>query len=168
MFDSDPIAHVQTIRSHFERLRKHNPKISPSKDRSGAIDENFPGRSISPVGLPPNVEKVSALVNMPMPTDVKQARALMGGINYYRNFSPDLSKRLHPINSLLCKGIPFCSRPLWKKWYEKSSLSLRFRRFWVSLIGTLSPTAHVRFTCTVTLASTGLVPPSNRGRRTVP
>ena len=27
VFDSDPIAHVQTIRSLFERLRKHNLKI---------------------------------------------------------------------------------------------------------------------------------------------
>ena len=36
---------------------------------------------------------------MPMPTDVKQVRALMGGINYYRMFLPDLSKRLRPINS---------------------------------------------------------------------
>ena len=29
VFDSDPIAHVQTIRSLFERLRKHNLKLSP-------------------------------------------------------------------------------------------------------------------------------------------
>ena len=31
VFDSDPIAHVQTIRAPFERLRKHNFKLSPSK-----------------------------------------------------------------------------------------------------------------------------------------
>ena len=30
---------------------------------------------------------------MPMPKDVKQVRALMGGINYYSYFLPDLSKR---------------------------------------------------------------------------
>ena len=43
-----------------------------------------------------------------MPTDVKQVRALLGGINHYRNFLPDLSKRLRPINSLLRKGVKFC------------------------------------------------------------
>ena len=82
VFDSDPIAHVQTIRSLFERLRKHNLKLSPSKARLGATEANFLGHSISLAGLRPNAEKVSALANMPMPEDVKQVRALMGGINY--------------------------------------------------------------------------------------
>ena len=70
----------------------------------GATDANFLGHSISPAGPRLNAEKVSAWTNMPMPTDVKQVRALMGGINYYRNFLPDfLSKRLRPINALLRK-----------------------------------------------------------------
>ena len=77
----DPVAHVRTIRSLFERLQKHNLKLSPSKARLGATDANFLGHSICPAGLRPNAENVSALTNMPMPTDVEQVRALMGGIN---------------------------------------------------------------------------------------
>ena len=75
----------------------------------GATDANFLGHSISPAGLRPNAEKVPALINMPMPTDVKQVRALIGGINYYRNFLPDLSKRLRPMNSLFRKGVKLTS-----------------------------------------------------------
>ena len=86
VFDSDPIAHVQTIRSLFDRLRKHNLKLSLSKARLGATDANLLGHSISPAGVRPHAEKVSALIDMPMPTDVKQVRALMGGINYHRIF----------------------------------------------------------------------------------
>ena len=86
VFDSDPVAHVRTIRSLFERFRKHNLKLSPSKARLGATDANFLGHSISPAGLRPNAEKVSALTNMLMPTDVKQVRALMGGVNYITAF----------------------------------------------------------------------------------
>ena len=82
VFDSDPIVHVQTIRSLFERLRKHNLKLFPSKARLGATDANFLGHSISPAGLRPKAENVSALINMPMPTDVKQVRALMGCLLY--------------------------------------------------------------------------------------
>ena len=78
----------------------------------GATDANFLGHSIFPEGLRPNAEKVSALINMPMPTDVKQVRALMGGINYYRNFLPDL---LRPINSLLRKGVKFAFTPVMEK-----------------------------------------------------
>ena len=111
VFDSNPVGHVQTIRSLFERLRKYNLKFSPSKSRLGATDENFLGHPTSPAELRPNAEKVSALVNMPMPTDVKQVRALMGGINYYRKCLPDLSKRLRPINSLLQKRVKFAFTP---------------------------------------------------------
>ena len=96
-------------------VRKHNIKISPSKARLDATDVKFLGHSISPAGLRPNAEKVSALISMPMSTDVKQVRALMGGINYYGSFFPDLSKRLRPINSLLRKGVQFLFTPAVEK-----------------------------------------------------
>ena len=41
--DSDQIALFQTIRSLFERLRKHNLKLSPSKASLGATDANILG-----------------------------------------------------------------------------------------------------------------------------
>ena len=81
----------------------------------GATDAHFLGHSISPPGLRPHAENVSALINMPMPTNVKRVRALMGGINYCRNCLPDLPKRLRPINSLLRKGVTFAFTPAMKK-----------------------------------------------------
>ena len=77
-FDSEPIEHAQTIRSLFERRRKYNLN-HPPKARLGATDANFLGHSISSVAIHPNAENVSALITMPMPADVKQVRALMGG-----------------------------------------------------------------------------------------
>ena len=64
VFDSGLIAHIQTIRSLFELLRKHNLKLSPSKARLGATDANFLGHSISPADLRQNAEDVSALINL--------------------------------------------------------------------------------------------------------
>ena len=81
----------------------------------GATDANFLSHSILSAGLRPNSEKASTLVKMPMPKDVKQVRALMGGINYYRNFLPDLSKRLRPINSLFRKGVKVAFTPAMEK-----------------------------------------------------
>ena len=60
VFDSDPTAHVKTTRALFERLRKHNLKLSSSKARLRATDANFLGHSISPAGIAPNAGKVSA------------------------------------------------------------------------------------------------------------
>ena len=52
---------------------------------------------------------------MPMPTDVKQVRALMGAVNYYRKCLPDISKRVRPINALLREGVKFACTPVMEK-----------------------------------------------------
>ena len=47
------------------------------------------------------------MIKMPMPRDLKQVRALMGGMGYYRKFLRDLFKRIYPITSLFRKGVKF-------------------------------------------------------------
>ena len=83
VFDSDPTAHVKTIRAFFEHLRKNSLKLSLLKARLGATDADFLGHFISPVGVRPNAEKSSALIQIPMPRDLKQVSALIGGVGYY-------------------------------------------------------------------------------------
>ena len=53
----------------------------------------------------PNADKTSALTKMPIQQDLKQVRTLLGGVGYYRKFLRDLSRRIHPIASLLRKGV---------------------------------------------------------------
>ena len=72
--DSDPTADVKTMRALFERLRKHNLKLSPSKARLGATDADFLGHPISPAGMRPNAAKKSAFIKLPMPRDLNQMR----------------------------------------------------------------------------------------------
>ena len=86
VFNSDPSAHVKSICSLFERLRKQNLKLSPSKSRLGAADADFLGHSISPAGVRPKTEKVLVVTFMPMPRDLRQLRSLLGGRSYYRLF----------------------------------------------------------------------------------
>ena len=93
VFDSDPSTHVKAIGALFERLRKNNLKLSPMKARLGVTDADSLGHSISPAGVCPNAEKVSASTLMSMPRDLKQLRSLLGGLSYYRK-SPDMSKRI--------------------------------------------------------------------------
>ena len=42
-----------------------------------------------------------------MPRDLKQVRALLGGVGYYRKFLRELSKRIRPITSLVRKEVKF-------------------------------------------------------------
>ena len=104
VFDSDPTVQAKTLRTLFERLWT---KLSPSKAHPGATDADFLSHSISPAGVRSDAEKVSALIRMPMPRDLKQARAWLGGVGYYRKFLRGLSKHICPITSLLRKGVEF-------------------------------------------------------------
>ena len=42
-----------------------------------------------------------------MPKNVKQTRALLGGLSYYRKFVPQFAKRIRPLTSLLKKDVKF-------------------------------------------------------------
>ena len=109
VLDSDPTAHVKTVRALFERLRKHNLKLSPSKARLGATDATFLGHSISPASIRPNADKASAMIKMTMPKNLNQVRALMGGGGYYRKFLPNLST--DPLTALPRKGVKYVFTP---------------------------------------------------------
>ena len=80
VFDPDPATHVDNIRSLFERLGKHNLKLSPYKAKLGATDADFLGHNISSCGVSSNADKVADVTLMPMPTTVKQLRSLLGGL----------------------------------------------------------------------------------------
>ena len=71
LFDSDPTAHVKRIRTFFERLRKQNMKLSPSKARLDASNANFLGPFISPAHIRPYAERVLALMKRPMAKNLK-------------------------------------------------------------------------------------------------
>ena len=111
VFDSDPSAHIKTTRALFERLRKHNRKLSPSKAKLSATDADFLGHSISPAAVHPYAEKMSALTLMPIPHGLKQLRSLLGGLSYDRKFLPAMFKQIRPITALLKKSANFSLMP---------------------------------------------------------
>ncbi|CAN0030513.1 unnamed protein product [Sphacelaria rigidula] len=47
------------------------------------------------------------MTDLPMPTNITQLRSLLGGLSYYRNVLPNLSRRIHSITDLLKKGAAF-------------------------------------------------------------
>ena len=78
-----PIHHVATLVTFFARLRLRKLKLSPDESQIGAAHVDFLGHVISADGVPPNDDRVAAMTLMPMPTDIKQLRSLLGGLSYY-------------------------------------------------------------------------------------
>ena len=105
--DDCPLHHVTTLAAFFARLRLHKLKLSPDKSRTGAARVDFLGHVISADGVRPNDDRVAALTRMPMPTDIKQLRSLLGGLSYYRKILPHMARHIRPITALLKKGVAF-------------------------------------------------------------
>ena len=105
--DDCPLHHVATLATFFARLRLHKLKLSPDKSRIGAARVDFLGHVISADGVRPNDDRVTTLTRMPMPTDIKQLRSLLGGLRYYRKFLPNMAHHIRPVTALLKKGAAF-------------------------------------------------------------
>lgn len=62
------------------------------------------GHVITSKGLEPLASKVAAIVDAPTPHDVSGLKSLLGLVNYYGKFLPDLASTLAPLYKLLQKG----------------------------------------------------------------
>ena len=109
--DDCPLHHVTTLAAFVARLRLHQLKLSPDKSRIGAARVDFLGHIISKDGVRSNGDRVAALIRMPMPSDIKQLRNLLGGLSYYRKFLPNMARLIRPITALLKKGAAFDLTP---------------------------------------------------------
>ena len=105
--DDCPIHHVATLVTFFARLPLRKLKLSPYESRIGAARVDFLGHVISADDVRPNDDRAPALTCMPMPTDIKQLRSLLGGLSYYRKFLPNMARRIRPITALLKKDVAF-------------------------------------------------------------
>ena len=58
---------------------------------------DYLGHRIASNGLEPAASKVATIVNAPSPRNVTELRSLLGLVNYYRMFLPDVATILAPL-----------------------------------------------------------------------
>lgn len=116
--DPDGASHVVNIRSFLERMRAHNIKLAPREACLGAVEMVFLGKSISPAGITPKGDNISALTNKLMLENVGQVHSVCGGPSYYRNYLLNLANRMKPMTCLLKMNAVF-------KWTDEMSALVR-------------------------------------------
>lgn len=99
--------HYKKLFTVFEILSDSGLKVAPEKCKLFQRAVSYLGYVIDATGLHTETDKVDAIVNAPVPTDVPRLRAFLGLINYYAKFLPNLSTILHPLHNLLKKGQEF-------------------------------------------------------------
>ena len=63
----------------------------------------FLGHIVSPEGIRPDPEKVSAVVDMPPPNNVQETRTFLGMVHHLGKFAEQLADKTKPIRDLVRK-----------------------------------------------------------------
>ena len=101
------IEHQQNLYEALGRLEKADLKLGVNKCQFYMNLVAYLGNKISCKGIKPLPEKLQAILKMPRPTNTAEVQAYLGHVNFYRTFSPILSKTLELIHHLLRKGVCF-------------------------------------------------------------
>ena len=93
-------------------------ETGPEKAAVSRKEIRFRGHVLSAEGLNADPDKVSAVLDMPNPTDAKGVQRCVGFVNYLARFMPRLSEVCEPLRRLLDKDV------LWH-WLPKHDTAMK-------------------------------------------
>ena len=104
IFSTSLDEHIQRLKSVFDRLRKSNFKLQLDKSEFLQKTVQYLGHIITPQGVKPNPDKVSAIKRFPIPRTQKDIKSFLGLLGYYRRFIKDFAKITKPLTKCLKKN----------------------------------------------------------------
>ena len=114
-------AHNRNLIDIFERLRKVNLKLNPTKCQFLKKELLYLGHIVSAQGVLPDPEKIKVLLEYPVPQTSEEIKRFIAFCNYYRKFIPAFADITAPLNKLCRKNEPF----IWSKCCQESFDSLK-------------------------------------------
>ena len=110
--------HDINVRNFLQRCREKDLRLNADKMKLNEKSVQFIGHTLTRDGLKMDPEKISAIVEMPPPTDVTGTRRLLGMINYLSKFVPGLSDVCRPIRLLTLASVEF-------RWEQEQQLAFK-------------------------------------------
>ena len=105
VFSSTFSEHLSRLSAVFQRLQDAGLKLKPSKCFILQEEVKYLGHVVSKEGIKTDPDKIQALKDWPVPTNVNDLRKFLGFASYFRRFVPGFSQIAKPLHSLL-KNIP--------------------------------------------------------------
>ena len=99
--------HVEHVRMVLQKLREAGLQADILKCEFHVQETKFLGLMVSIDGLRINPVKIQAVLDWPVPKNLKETQAFMGFCNFYRRFIKDFSKIMHPMVKLTRKDNVF-------------------------------------------------------------
>ncbi|XP_026322974.1 uncharacterized protein K02A2.6-like [Hyposmocoma kahamanoa] len=100
----DRTEHLERLHAVLKRLQGAGLTLQREKCEFFKDKVSYLGYVITKDGLKKSPEKIKAMVEAPLPTNINQLQSFLGLVNYYRNFVPNASTVLSPLYDLLKKG----------------------------------------------------------------
>ena len=91
--------HDHRLKKTLQRCQEINLTINESKCEFGTTEVMYIGHKLTAQGVKPDESKVDAINKMPQPTCKKDAERLLGMVNYFAKFIPQMSMIMDPIRS---------------------------------------------------------------------
>ena len=95
--------HLVHLREVFERLRNAGLKLKKKKCHFFKKELAFLGHIVSADGINPDPDKIQAIKDQPIPTNLRELRQFLGLASYYRKFILGFAKIAAPLNQLMKK-----------------------------------------------------------------
>ena len=106
MFHCDWNLHVQALHEIFSIFRNNNLTVKPSKTEVAFPEIQFLGHTIGKGLLKPNSENIGKILAIQVPKSKKHVRGIIGLVNFYSKFIPNIADLLSPMHELTKKGQP--------------------------------------------------------------
>lgn len=103
VYSSSLSSHLQHLEAIFEALQNAEFYLKQSKCLFAQQTIEYLGHMVSGNGVTPEPSKIQAMVQWPTPTSVRELRAFLGLIGFYRKFIRGYAAIAAPLTSLLCK-----------------------------------------------------------------
>ncbi|KXZ41086.1 hypothetical protein GPECTOR_825g55 [Gonium pectorale] len=109
IFSPDIVSHVTHLQQVFDLLRLASLKAAVKKCEFGQQRIHFLGHVLDGVNgtLAPSPRNIAVIAAYPSPRNIRQVRALLGTVGYYRSFVPGFSLVAKPLFNLLRKDAPW-------------------------------------------------------------
>jgi len=92
--------HMKVLRDFFERVRKANLSLKPSKCKIGFAEVDFLGHTLQKDTIRPQRETVGRILDTDRPKTKKACRSVLGMINFYSRYIPNRPKIIAPLTEL--------------------------------------------------------------------
>ena len=101
IYAKDEEEHLDRLRTIFERFRRDNLKLKPSKCNLFQKEITYLAHDVSTEGIRPSKAGLKAVAEFPEPTNYTQIRAFLGLVGHYCQFIKGFSKIAWPLYAYL-------------------------------------------------------------------